>query len=56
MNMPVLTPDFNGGNIPVSALFRDQRLAAIFRRGEEGDSLTIPAPVAPVSPKEGAMA
>lgn len=56
MNMPAITTDFNGGSIPVSQLFRDQRLAAIFRRGEEGDSLTIPAPVVPVAPKEGAMA
>ena len=36
--------------ITVSSLFRDPRLAAIFRRGEEGDSLTIPAPVKPLAP------
>lgn len=37
--------------VTVSSLFRDPRLAAIFRRGEDGDSLTIPAPARPLAPQ-----
>lgn len=40
----------NQEHLRISDLFRDPRLAAIFRRGEEGDGLLMPAPVKPLAP------